>query len=200
MRQLIVIQYVSLDGVAQAPGHADEDREGGFDHGGWTGPFMQDHRRYGAPLYRGAGAFLFGRLTYEIWLEHWPQVTDPDDDIAAALNGRPKYVMSTTLSEATWPGTTIIRGGIVDEVIKLKDEPGGDIVVAGSSQLTQTLTEHHLVDRYQLWLHPVILGKGKQLFPHGSPRTDLKLIDSTLTSSGLAILSYEPTARKSDRS
>ena len=97
MRKLAVIEYVSLDGVVQAPGHAGEDPEGGFVHGGWTGPFMADHRRYNTQLFPTAGAFLFGRRTYEIFAEYWPTVTDEADRIAGALNSRPKYVASTTL-------------------------------------------------------------------------------------------------------
>lgn len=192
MRNLVVIEYLSLDGVAQAPGHLGEDPEGGFNHGGWAGPHFNDHRRYGVPVYESAGAFLFGRLTYQLWLEHWPKVTDPDDRIAGPLNDRPKYVVSTTLTEATWPGTTVIRDRVTETVAGLKQEHGGDIVVPGSTALAHTLMAHHLVDRYHLWLHPVVLGGGKRLFATGTPRADLRLIDVVVTGTGLAILTYEP--------
>lgn len=192
MRNLVVIQYVSLDGVVQGPGHADEDTDGGFAQGGWTGPFMPDHRRYGTDIYRTAGAFLFGRRTFEIWLDHWPKVTDPDDHIAHALNSRPKYVASGTLHEATWAGTTIIRDGLAAAVKDLKRQPGGDIVVPGSGELIRSLTREGLVDRYQIWLHPVAVGGGKQLFDQ---RTDLELMDARTTVTGLVILTYEPASR-----
>ncbi|WP_109505745.1 dihydrofolate reductase family protein [Nocardioides speluncae] len=101
MSTLTVIEYVSVDGVAQAPGHAGEDTDGGFAHGGWAGPQLADHREYGTTLYQNAGAFIFGRRTYELWQPHWSAVTDPGDRIAAALNDRPKHVVSTTLTEVT---------------------------------------------------------------------------------------------------
>lgn len=192
MSNLVVIQYISLDGVYQGPGHAGEDTDGGFTTGGWTQPFMADHRRYGTDLYRSAGCFLFGRRTYQIWLDHWPKVTDPDDHIATALNKQPKYVASTTLGEATWPGTTIIRNDLAETVATLKEQSDGDIVVPGSGQLIHTLTAEGLVDRYHLWLHPVAVGPGKQLFEQ---RTDLSLLDVTTTPTGVAILTYEPAAR-----
>src|SRR5215475_2547407 len=102
MRKLIVIEYVSLDGVIQAPGHAGEDPEGGFAHGGWTSPLMADHRRYSSELFRTAGAFLFGHLTYEIFASYWPTVTDESDEIARALNTLPKYLASHTLENPSW--------------------------------------------------------------------------------------------------
>src|SRR5215510_1816283 len=112
VRNLVVVEYVSLDGVIQAPGHPGEDRDGGFAHGGWTGGFMGDHRRYNSQLFPAAGAFLLGRRTYEIFAAYWPTVTDEGDQIARALNSRPKYVVTTTLRETAWPGTTILTGDI----------------------------------------------------------------------------------------
>jgi dihydrofolate reductase len=192
MRDIVVIEYISLDGVIQAPGHAGEDPEGGFEHGGWTGPFMHEHRRYLSESYQGAGAFLLGRLTYQIFAAYWPTVTDENDDIARALNTLPKYVVSTTLTEASWKGTTVIRSDVAASVARLKQQPGKPIFVIGSSQLAQTLLQHNLVDEYQLWVHPIVLGSGKRLFREGSPTTTLKLVDSKTTSSGLVILNYEP--------
>lgn len=148
MRSLVALEYVSVDGVAQAPGHSGEDTDGGFSGGGWTEPQMPDHRRYGAEFYRSAGAFLFGRRTYEIWLEYWPNVTDPQDDIAAALNGKPKYVVSSRLKEVTWGGTTIIRDKLAEAVDELKQQNRGDILVPGSALLVQTLSAMNLIDRY----------------------------------------------------
>lgn len=192
MRNLVVLQFVSLDGVTQAPGHAGEDTDGGFVHGGWTESLMPEHRRHGTARYHEAGAFLFGRHTYEIWTEYWPTVTDPDDHIAAALNSRPKYVVSTTLGEPTWAGTTVIRDDVPAEVARLKKQPGGDILVPGSGRLTHTLAAEGLIDRYELWIHPVALGTGKRLFVE---RMDLALVNAMTTTSGLVILTYQPANR-----
>jgi dihydrofolate reductase len=193
--KLIVVEYSSLDGVVQAPGHAGEDAAGGFAHGGWTGPFMPDHRRYNAELYQAAGAFLLGRLTYQIFAEYWPAVTDPDDEIARALNGLPKYVASTTLDGADWQPTTVLTRDLAGEVAKLKAAPGRPILVVGSAGLAQTLMRHGLVDEYQLWLHPVVLGGGKRLFRDGGPPATLRLVDSRTTASGLVILTYQAHER-----
>jgi dihydrofolate reductase len=117
-------------------------------------------------------------------------VTDESDRIADALNSRPKYVVSATLGEAAWPGTTVLTGDVPGQVAKLKQEPGGPVVVLGSSTLVPTLAAHDLVDEYQLWLHPVVLGSGKRLFSGGGECADLRLVDSTTTGSGLVILTY----------
>ena len=196
MRRVVVVEYVSLDGVIQAPGHSGEDPEGGFDHGGWTGPFMDDHRKYLNEEFQAAGAFLLGRLTYEIFAAYWPTVTDEDDEIANALNSLPKYVASATLEEAEWDGTTLIKSDVAKEVAKLKEQPGKDILVVGSSGLAQTLIQHDLVDEYRLWLHPIVLGSGKRLFREGAPTTPLRLVDTKTTSSGLVILTYEPSGKE----
>jgi dihydrofolate reductase len=194
VRDLIVVEYVSLDGVIQAPGYAGEDPEGGFSHGGWTDGFMADHRRYKSRLYPTAGAFLLGRRTYEIFAAYWPTVTDQRDRIAHALNNRPKYVASTTLRAPAWPGTTVLAGDVAEEVANLKQGPGGEpILVVGSATLAKTLLAHDLVDEYQLLVHPVVLGGGKRLFAdRGGNRVDLQLVDSTITEGGLVILSYQP--------
>jgi dihydrofolate reductase len=193
MRKLIVTEYVSLDGVIQAPGHAGEDPEGGFLHGGWTGALMLDHRRYNTELFQTAGAFLLGRRTYEIFSAYWPTVHDESDEIARALNTLPKYVASRTLETASWAGTTVIRD-VGREVAELKQQPGKPILALGSSQLVQTLVDHDLVDEYQLWQHPVVLGEGKKLFRGNGPRLDLTLLDSRTTGNGLVILTYARSA------
>src|SRR5215813_6602947 len=195
VRSLAVIEYVSLDGVIQAPGHVGEDRDGGFAHGGWsssTAEFMADHRRYNSQLFPTAGAFLLGRRTYEIFAAYWPTVTNDTDQIARALNTRPKYVVSATLGEAAWPETTVLTGDVAGQVAKLKQEPGGPVLVLGSSQLVSALLAHDLVDEYQLWLHPVVLGGGKRVFDGSrGNRLDLRLVDSTTSGSGLVILTYQ---------
>jgi dihydrofolate reductase len=125
VRKLVVAEYVSLDGVIQAPGHAGEDDAGGFTQGGWTGPYMADHRRYNSEFYQTAGGFLLGRLTYEIFAASWPKVTDEHDQIARALNTLPKYVASRSLPQADWQGTTVLDGDVPAAVADLKRQPGG---------------------------------------------------------------------------
>ncbi len=196
MRKVVVVEYVSVDGVIQAPGHPGEDLEGGFEHGGWTGPFMNDHRRYLSEEFQAAGAFLLGRRTYEIFAAYWPMVTDEEDEIARALNSLPKYVASTTLDDAKWEGTTVIKSDVAEEVAKLKEQPGRDMLVVGSSGLAQTLMRHNLVDEYRLWVHPIVLGSGKRLFREGVPATTLRLVDTKTTSSGLVILTYQSAAKE----
>jgi dihydrofolate reductase len=190
MSVLSVVEYVSVDGVIQGPGHAGEDASGGFELGGWTGPFMDEHRRYAGEVLPHAGAILLGRLTYDIWATYWPTVTDPADEIAAALNSLPKYVASRTLESAPWPGTTVVRD-VPAEVAALRAKPGGDILVMGSSVLAHTLAEHDLVDRYELWVHPVVLGRGKRLFADGAAPRELRLANSRTTEAGLVLLTYE---------
>jgi dihydrofolate reductase len=189
--RLTVMQYASVDGVIQAPGHADEDREGGFAHGGWTGPFMGDHGRYMREALNVMGALLLGRRTYDIWAAYWPTVPDPADEIARMLNRVPKYVASGTLAAGTWPQTTVVRD-VAREVGALKQEPGKDIMVMGSSVLAQSLIDEDLVDEYRLMIHPVVLGAGKRLFRDGSRMRGLRLVAAAVTTSGLATLTYQP--------
>ena len=192
MSTIVVIEYTSLDGVIQGPGHAGEDTDGGFQRGGWTVPFMAEHGRYLSPLFQAAGGFLLGRRTYDIWARYWPTVTDEKDQIARALNTRPKYVASATLEEPAWEGTTVLRD-VPGEVAELRKQPGGQILLMGSSALTQSLMAHGLVDEYQLWVHPLVLGGGKKLFRDGGPAISLRLADSTTTPGGLVILTYRPS-------
>ena len=192
MSTIVVIEYTSLDGVIQGPGHAGEDTDGGFQRGGWTVPFMAEHGHYLSPLFQAAGGFLLGRRTYDIWARYWPTVTDEKDQIARALNSRPKYVASATLEEPAWEGTTVLRD-VPGEVAELRKQPGGQILLMGSSALTQSLMAHGLVDEYQLWVHPLVLGGGKKLFRDGGPAISLRLADSTTTPGGLVILTYRPS-------
>ena len=196
MRKLIVAEYMSLDGVIQAPGHAGEDPAGGFAHGGWTRPYMDDHARYNSELYQTVDAFLLGRLTYEIFAASWPAVTDEGNQIARALNTLPKYVASATLprEQAAWAGATILKGDLATEVARLKEQPGRPILVVGSARLAQALQRHDLVDEYRLWLHPVMLGSGKRLFADGAAPATFRLVDGMTTSGGLALLTYERAA------
>ena len=191
MSRIAVIEYTSLDGVIQGPGHVGEDTDGGFQRGGWTGPFMAEHGHYMSAVFEAAGGFLLGRRTYDIWAAFWPAVTDPGDQIARALNTRPKYVASATLTEPGWAGTTVLRD-VPGEVARLRQQPGQPILLMGSSALAQSLMAHGLVDEYQLWVHPVVLGIGKKLFRDGGPTLSLRLADSTTTAGGLVILTYQP--------
>lgn len=138
MRELIVNEYISLDGVIQAPGHAGEDRDGGFGHGGWTGPLMEEHRRYMIEALAGAGGLLLGRRTYEIFAGYWPTVRDESDEIAQVLNRVPKYVVSTSLTEPPWGPATVIDRDVPREVQRLKHQPGKDVFVIGMTSWTST--------------------------------------------------------------
>jgi len=192
MRKLTVSEFVSLDGVMQAPGGADEDTEGGFRHGGWQMGYFDDvaGERIGASMAQ-TGAFLLGRRTYEIFASYWPTQSD-DDPFARILNGLPKYVASTTLGEPlAWKNSTLLQGDVAKAVAELKEGEGGNIVVLGSGGLVQTLYENDLVDEYALMIHPIVLGSGKKLFRE-VPRKPLKLADSVTTSTGVLMATYVP--------
>lgn len=195
MSGIAVVEFVSLDGVVQAPGGRREDPDG-FAHGGWTAPWFPSHAAGMVEVMEAAGGFLFGRRTYEIFASHWPRVTDPADRLAAALNGKPKFVASTTLATAGWPGTTILTDDVPARAAAEARGLDGHLVVLGSSVLAHALTGAEVVDRYQLWLHPVVLGSGKRLFDQhaGSPLT-LRLAGSRVSDDGLVVLDYDRTAR-----
>lgn len=192
MRKLIITTFLSIDGVMQAPGAPDEDRSGGFAHGGWMVPYAdEDLGRLVTAWTERASAFLLGRGTYEIFAAHWPRVTDPQDAIARALNGLPKYVASTTLKTAEWHNTTMIRGEVVEAVRTLKGAGTGEVQVHGSPGLAQTLIASDLVDEYRLWIHPVVLGSGKRLFGAGALPAALRLGATKTTSTGVVVHTYE---------
>ena len=190
--RLTAATFLTLDGVMQAPGGPDEDRSGGFEHGGWSFPFAdEDFGRLVSGWFEQADAFLLGRRTYEIFAAYWPLVTDPQDPVASRLNRLPKYVATTTLQEAGWDGTTLLTGDVVDEVRRLKDRPGRELQVHGSGDLLQTLIAHDLVDEYRLFVYPVVLGSGRRLFGEGAVPRSLRLIDTTTTSTGVVVATYE---------
>jgi dihydrofolate reductase len=192
MRKLAVIEFLSVDGVMQAPGHPDEDREGGFEHGGWQQPYSDEV--LGAAAAQGMAAtdtYLFGRKTYEKMAAYWP-TAPTDDPMAAHLNAAPKYVASRTLKTLDWQNSTVIDGDVVTAVTELKQKPGGTIAVLGSGELVQTLLEHDLVDEFRLFIQPLVIGSGKRLFRGSEQVTRLRLIDSQTTSVGGLILAYEP--------
>ncbi len=193
MRKVIVSEFLTLDGVMQAPGLPDEDRSGGFEHGGWQMPLMDEDA--GRVITKGlatTGGLLLGRVTYEIFAGYWPNAP-ADDPIAQTINRLPKYVVSTTLREPLpWNNSHLINGELANQVARLKAEPGQDLRVIGSGQLVQTLLAHDLVDRYELLLYRVVLGSGKRLFRDGSPRTSLRLVDSQTSKTGVLMVTYEP--------
>jgi dihydrofolate reductase len=191
--RLTVTTFVTLDGVVQGPGGVDEDRDGGFEWGGWMVPFVDDELTGIAGDRLGlADAILLGRHTYDMFAESWPKMQAPDDPIATSLNGLPKYVASTTLTDPTWPTTTVLTD-VVGQVRALKEQPGRELQVHGSGNLLRTLIAHDMVDEYRLWLVPVVLGVGKRLFQEGLRPAGLRLVDSFTTGKGVSVLTYEPT-------
>jgi dihydrofolate reductase len=192
VRKLVVGTFLTLDGVMQAPGGPDEDRDGGFPHGGWLVPFF-DEKFLGimTEWTLRAGAFLLGRKTYEIFAASWPNSTDPADEIAGALNNRPKFVASKILEEVHWSNSTLLKGEVAEAVAKLKEQEGGEIQVHGSGGLVQTLLQHDLVDTLRLWMFPVSLGTGKRLFGEGTIPRSFKLVETQSTPAGAVLLVYE---------
>src|SRR5689334_16856301 len=165
MRKLVVGAFVTMDGVMQAPGGPNEDRDGGFQHGGWLVPYLDD--KFGASMdewTKRAGAFLLGRKTYEMFADSWPKSTNPDE----ILNIRPKFVASRTLDQVTWNNSHLLKGNVAEQVAMLKAQEGGEIQVHGSGNLIQTLLQNDLVDTLRIWQFPVILGTGKRLFGEGT--------------------------------
>src|ERR671915_130328 len=194
--RLTLTQFITLDGIYQGPGGPSEDTSNGFRHGGWLVPFFDDRLGlYMNRIFDEVDAFVLGRKTYEIFAAAWPKVTDPDDPIASRLNTLPKYVVSTTLGAAEWHNTTVLRGDVVAEVTKLKEQPGRELQVHGSGRLARTLLENDLVDELRLLVFPVIVGAGRRLFPDAGVATRLRLVDSRTTGSGVAIHVYRPTGR-----
>ncbi|HWL40948.1 MAG TPA: dihydrofolate reductase family protein [Gemmatimonadaceae bacterium] len=171
MRKLIVSEFMTLDGVMQAPGGKDEDRDGGFEHGGWTIPFWHDDigESFGA-LMKDTDAFLLGRRTYVVHAEAFEPLP-PGDLFGDMMNAPKKYVVSKTLKKPIWRNTTIIRDDVIESVRKLKAQPGKNILTDGSSQLVHALIEHDLVDELHLLVYPLTLGKGKRVLPNGVHKT-----------------------------
>ncbi len=192
MRKLVVAEFVSLDGVIQAPGGADEDTEGGFAHGGWTHPYWHDEigQHFGEAMAE-SDAFLLGRKTWQIHGGAFEPM-GPGDPFADLLNAIPKYVVSTTLASAdAWRNSTLISDNVVERVRELKRQPGKTILVDGSSVLVHTLVRHDLVDEYRLLVYPVVLGGGKRLFP-ADVRVNLRLVEAKPIPTGVVLMRYVP--------
>jgi dihydrofolate reductase len=197
MRELTVFNSLTLDGVMQAPGRPDEDSRGGFAHGGWAAPYMDEVMgRVAAEGMARPGALLLGRRTYEDFHGFWPNQTD--NPFTEVLDNTRKYVASTTLREPLpWRNSTLLEGDAAEAVARLKEEPGEDLTVLGSGELVQSLRRRDLVDRYVLLIHPLVLGSGRRLFPDGGPAATLRLVDSVPTTTGVIIATYRPvTARE----
>ena len=191
MRKLIVAEFITLDGVIQAPGQAEEDTEGGFTHGGWTQAYWDD--AIGAHFFEAisqADALLLGRKTWQIHGGAFEPMPD-DDPFGSVMNGIQKYVVSNTLKSASaWRNSTLISGDVVEAVRKLKEAPGKNILTDGSSVLIRTLADAGLVDEYALHIYPIVLGKGKRLFS-GDQRINLKLVGSQALPSGVVFQTYQ---------
>ena len=193
MRKLIVAEFITLDGVIQAPGGPQEDTDGGFVHGGWTWPYWHDDiGLHFSQAMAEADALLLGRKTWQI---HGGAFEMMDGDpFADALNAVSKYVVSTTLPDASaWRNSTLIRENVVEAVRALKQQPGKSILMDGSSVLAHTLAQHDLIDEYRLHVYPLVLGSGKRLFPPGT-RIDLQLVESSPLPTGVVYLRYQRAA------
>ncbi len=195
--KLTTITMVTVDGVMQGLGGADEDRRGGFERGGWVAPLFDDEAgTFLNQVYQRADAFLFGRRTYEIFAGSWGVMPDPGSNpIAAALNTRPKYVASTTLTEPRWADTTVLSGDVAAAVGELKANPAGELQVHGSGNLVRWLLDNQLVDEITLLVCPVVIGQGTRLFPGTGPDAALDLVESRSTPKGVTIQVYRLTGR-----
>ena len=195
--RLTVTTNVSVDGVMQGLGRDDEDRSGGFERGGWVIPLTgNEDMVHITEVYSSATAFLFGRRTYEIYARSWGAIPEMRaSPVGVALNSRPKYVVSTTLSDPQWAGTTVLSGDIAGAIRDLKARQDGEMVVPGSGVLVRWLLAHGLVDQFDLLVYPVIIGQGTRLFPSSGPDVALDLVTSRTTSGGMTIQTYQTAGR-----
>ena len=191
MRRLVVSTFLTLDGVMQAPGGPGEDDSGGFTHGGWSVRYWDEHmgQVMGAAM-SAPFDLVLGRRTYEIFAAYWPHA--PEEAGAKPLNDATKYVASRSRPTLEWAGSVLIEGDAAEGVAALKEGEGPELQVHGSGNLVQTLLRHHLVDEFRLWVFPVVLGSGKRLFADGTVPTGLSLVDSTVSTTGVVIGTYEP--------
>jgi dihydrofolate reductase len=191
MRELIVLSFITLDGVMQAPGGPEEDPTGGFKYGGWTVGYWDDFLD-GVMGEQMAKPFdlLLGRKTYEIFAAYWPYAKS-DDPTAEKLNSAKKYVTSKTLRKLDWSNSMLVEGDTVQEIIKLKEQKGPELQVHGSGNLIQTLLKHDLIDEFRLKIFPITLGTGKRLFGEGTIPAGLKLVDSRTSTTGVIVATYK---------
>jgi len=189
MRKLIVISFLTLDGVMQAPGGKEEDTSGGFKYGGWQQPFFGDNTV--SEELGKMGALLIGRKTYDIFASYWPTEGKSIETFGPFMNNITKYVASRTLKETNWQNSILLKDDVAEAVAGVKEEAGKDIYMFGSGDLCQTLMRHNLIDEYLLMIHPLALGNGKQLFQQGGPKQDFKLLKSKITQNGILVLTYK---------
>lgn len=190
MSKIVVLMHLTLDGVMQAPGRADEDTRGGFPYGGWALP-RGDAVAEAFGGIAEVGGLLFGRRTYEDFCSFWPNQTN--NPFTAVLTTTPKYVASTTLAEPLpWSNSTLLKGQVSEAVAGLKAHLDKPLLVMGSGELVQSLGQHHLVDEYILLIHPLVLGTGRRLFAAGGPSATLELVDTKTTASGVLAATYRP--------
>ena len=190
--KLSLTTFLSLDGVYQGPGGPSEDTSGGFTQGGWLMPlFDEDLGNFMSNVFVPAEGFVLGRKTYEIFAASWPQMNDPNDPVGSKLNSLPKYVASSTLTDAEWNNSHILGGDVVAEVAKLKEQPGGELQIHGSGNLAQTLFDANLIDIFHFVVAPVVLGTGKRLFGEGRTPSNLKLTGLKRTASGVTLQTFE---------
>ena len=191
MRKIIVLSFITLDGVMQAPGGPDEDPSGGFRYGGWTVPYFDEFLgKVMAGQMSMPFDLLLGRKTYDIFAAYWPFHNAVDDPIAAGINGARKYVVSKTMTKPGWMNSVVLKGDIVEEIQQLKKSDGPELQVHGSGNLIQTLMRHDLVDEFRLKIFPVTLGPGKRLFADGTIPAGYKLLECKTSPAGVIIASY----------
>ena len=194
MRSVIVQEWVSLDGVVQAPGSPNEDKSGGFRHGGWHLPYFDDiSRNWVVQNLTEASGYLLGRRTYENFAGHWPNASAEERVIAQPLNTKPKYVASTTLKEPlVWQNSTLLKGDVASAVRALKQKDGGNLLVIGSPKLVQSLIDFDLVDEFRMMIDPLVVGGGKRIFIDDGALRPLRLVDSRVTTTGAILATYAP--------
>ena len=192
MSRVVVFNNLTLDGVIQAPGRPDEDRRGGFEHGGWAAPYGAMQTSEAGESIPSFGALLLGRRTYEVFYDFWPKQTD-GNPFTERLNNMQKYVASTTLREPLpWINSTLLSGNLPEAVTALKAQQGGDLVMMGSGELIQSLMKHNLIDRFVLLIHPLVLGSGRRLFTDDDAFAALRLVSAKPTPNGVVVATYEP--------
>jgi dihydrofolate reductase len=193
--KLTAMMMLSVDGVYQGPGSADEDRGGGFERGGWVAAYAhEDVWRFIVSVFERADALLLGRKTWGIWEQYWPH-HDAGDPVSHGINVLPKYVPSTTLADPTWQNTHVIGGDVEKAVRDLKAKPGRELQVHGSGELLRWLLERDLVDELHVQLYPVVVGDGRRLFPERGQTHNLALVESRSTPTGVTIQTYRPDGR-----
>jgi dihydrofolate reductase len=196
MRKVVVSEFLTLDGVMQDPGGVGE-----IESGGWNIPYMnEEFGQYKFNELAASDALLLGRVTYEGFAAAWPEEShvETEGEFAVMMNSYPKYVVSTTLDKAQWNNSHLIKTNVKEEISKLKQQPGKDILIFGSGNLVQSLMDYGLIDEYHLQIHPVILGHGKRLFQEGN-NVKLSLVDSKVTGPGIVILTYQPATSENEK-